>query len=115
MTNQFSQGPDMPDTTTTADPSPNRGPVEEEYDDAAGYYVDGDRLRLTLAQTDANLCKLERDYKRTLDLSEKGLLPKSTAENTKFDLDALHAARGSRDRAGPCARARAPSRRAARG
>jgi membrane fusion protein (multidrug efflux system) len=53
--------------------------------------LDGDRLRLTLAQTDANLRKLERDYKRTLDLSEKGLVPKSTAENTKFDLDALRA------------------------
>jgi len=54
--------------------------------------LDGDRLRLTLAQTDANLRKLERDYKRTLDLSEKGLVSKSTAENTKYDLDALRAA-----------------------
>jgi membrane fusion protein (multidrug efflux system) len=53
--------------------------------------LDGDRLRLTLAQTDANLKKLERDYKRTLDLADKGLVPKSTAENTKFDLDALRA------------------------
>ena len=53
--------------------------------------LDGDRLRLTLAQTDANLRKLERDYKRTLELAEKGLVPKSTAENTKFDLDALRA------------------------
>lgn len=54
--------------------------------------LDGDRLRLTLAQTDANLKKLERDYKRTLDLSDRGLVPKSTAENMKYDLDALHAA-----------------------
>lgn len=54
--------------------------------------LDGDRLRLTLAQTEANLRKLERDYKRTLDLSEKGLVPKSTAENLKYDLDALRAA-----------------------
>jgi membrane fusion protein, multidrug efflux system len=53
--------------------------------------LDGDRLRLTLAQTDANLRKLERDYKRTLDLADKGLVSKSTAENTKFDLDALRA------------------------
>jgi membrane fusion protein (multidrug efflux system) len=53
--------------------------------------LDGDRLRLTLAQTDANLRKLERDYKRTLELADKGLVPKSTAENTKFDLDALRA------------------------
>jgi membrane fusion protein (multidrug efflux system) len=53
--------------------------------------LDGDRLRLTLAQTEANLRKLERDYKRTLELSEKGLVPKSTAENLKYDLDALRA------------------------
>lgn len=54
--------------------------------------LDGDRLRLTLAQTDANLRKLERDYKRTLELADKGLVPKSTSENTKYDLDALRAA-----------------------
>jgi membrane fusion protein (multidrug efflux system) len=54
--------------------------------------LDGDRLRLELAQTDANLRKLERDYKRTLDLSERGLLSKSSAENLKYDLDALRAA-----------------------
>jgi membrane fusion protein (multidrug efflux system) len=57
--------------------------------------LDGDRLRLTLAQTDANLRKLERDYTRTLELAEKGLVPKSTAENTKYDLDALRAAYAS--------------------
>ncbi len=53
--------------------------------------LDGDRLRLDLAKTDANLKKLERDYKRTLDLAGKGLVPQSTAENTKYDLDALKA------------------------
>jgi membrane fusion protein (multidrug efflux system) len=53
--------------------------------------LDGDRLRLELAQIDANLRKLERDYKRQLDLSEKGLVAKGTAENAKFDLDALRA------------------------
>ena len=51
--------------------------------------LDGDRLRLDLAQTEANLRKLERDYKRQLELSEKGLVAKGTAENAKFDLDAL--------------------------
>jgi len=54
--------------------------------------LDGDRLRLDLAQTEANLRKLERDYKRQLELSEKGLVAKGTAENAKFDLDALRAA-----------------------
>jgi membrane fusion protein (multidrug efflux system) len=53
--------------------------------------LDGDRLRLELAQIEANLRKLERDYKRHLDLSEKGLVAKGTAENAKFDLDALRA------------------------
>jgi membrane fusion protein, multidrug efflux system len=61
--------------------------------------LDGDRLRLTLAQTDANLRKLERDYKRTLELAEKGLVPKSTAEKTKYDLDVLRAAYDSAIRA----------------
>jgi membrane fusion protein (multidrug efflux system) len=54
--------------------------------------LDGDRLRLDLAQTEANLRKLERDYKRQLELSEKGLVARGTAENAKFDLDALRAA-----------------------
>jgi membrane fusion protein (multidrug efflux system) len=54
--------------------------------------LDGDRLRLELAQTDANLRKLERDYNRQLELSQKGLVAKGTAENAKFDLDALRAA-----------------------
>jgi membrane fusion protein (multidrug efflux system) len=54
--------------------------------------LDGDRLRLDVAQTEANLRKLERDYKRQLELSEKGLVAKGTAENAKYDLDALRAA-----------------------
>jgi membrane fusion protein, multidrug efflux system len=54
--------------------------------------LDGDRLRLDLAQTEANLRKLERDYNRQLELSQKGLVAKGTAENAKFDLDALRAA-----------------------
>ena len=49
MTNQFSKGPDMPDTTNAAEASLNRGPVDEEYDDAAGFYVDGDPIRDTKA------------------------------------------------------------------
>jgi len=58
--------------------------------------LDGDRLRLEVAQTEANLRKLERDYNRQLELSQKGLVAKGTAENAKFDLDAL---RASYDRA----------------
>jgi membrane fusion protein (multidrug efflux system) len=54
--------------------------------------LDGDRLRLEVAETEANLRKLERDYNRQLELSQKGLVAKGTAENAKFDLDALRAA-----------------------
>jgi membrane fusion protein (multidrug efflux system) len=53
--------------------------------------LDGDRLRLDLAEIEASLRKLERDYNRQLELSEKGLVAKGTAENAKFDLDALKA------------------------
>lgn len=53
--------------------------------------LDGDRLRLDVAQTEANLRKLERDYKRQVELAEKGLVAKGTAENAKYDLDALRA------------------------
>jgi membrane fusion protein (multidrug efflux system) len=68
--------------------------VEEGDTVSAGQVLarlDGDRLRLELAQTDANLRKLERDYNRQLELSQKGLVAKGTAENAKFDLDALRA------------------------
>jgi membrane fusion protein (multidrug efflux system) len=69
--------------------------VEEGDDVKAGQVLarlDGDRLRLEVAQTEANLRKLERDYNRQLELSQKGLVAKGTAENAKFDLDALRAA-----------------------
>lgn len=72
--------------------------VEEGDSVSAGQVLarlDGDRLRLTLAQTEANLRKLERDYNRQLELSQKGLVAKGTTENAKFDLDALKAAYAS--------------------
>lgn len=53
--------------------------------------LDGDRLRLSVAQIEANLRKLERDYKRQVDLADRGLVAKGTAENAKFDLDSLRA------------------------
>jgi membrane fusion protein (multidrug efflux system) len=53
--------------------------------------LDGDRLRLEMQQSEANLRKLERDYKRQQELFDKGLVAKGTAENAKFDLDALQA------------------------
>jgi membrane fusion protein (multidrug efflux system) len=58
--------------------------------------LDGDRLRLDVAQAEANLRKLERDNSRLQELSEQGLVAKGTAENARYDLDAL---RASYDRA----------------
>jgi membrane fusion protein (multidrug efflux system) len=69
--------------------------VEEGDDVQAGQVLarlDGDRLRLEAAQAEANLRKLERDYKRMQELSAKGLVAQGTVENTKYDLDALRAA-----------------------
>ena len=68
--------------------------VEEGQNVSSGQVLarlDGDRLRLEVAQFEANLRKLERDYNRQLELSQKGLVAKGTAENAKFDLDALKA------------------------
>jgi membrane fusion protein (multidrug efflux system) len=68
--------------------------VEEGDNVKAGQVLarlDGDRLRLEVQQSEANLRKLERDYRRQQELAEKGLVAKGTAENAKFDLDALQA------------------------
>lgn len=54
--------------------------------------LDGDRLRLQLEQARANLAKAERDYKRNVDLHEKGLVASGAFENIKYDMDALRAA-----------------------
>lgn len=53
--------------------------------------LDGDRLRLEVAEAEANLRKLERDYNRFKELSAKGLVAKNTAENAQYDLEALQA------------------------
>jgi len=53
--------------------------------------LDGDQLRLELAQSAANMKKLERDYQRNSDLHAKGLIAASAVDNVKSDLDALRA------------------------
>ena len=53
--------------------------------------LDGDRLRLELKQTEANMNKLEREYQRNLDLHDKGLVSVGAFENIKYELDALKA------------------------
>jgi membrane fusion protein (multidrug efflux system) len=53
--------------------------------------LDGDRLRLEVAESQAKLRKLERDLTRFKELSQKGLVAKNELENAEFDLDALRA------------------------
>ncbi len=53
--------------------------------------LDGDRLRLEVRQSEANLQKLERDYERNLDLKQKGLVSAGAFENIKYEMDALRA------------------------
>jgi membrane fusion protein (multidrug efflux system) len=55
--------------------------------------LDGDRLRLELEQSEANLHKLERDYKRNLELVAKGLVAQGAVDNIRFEMEALKAAR----------------------
>ena len=54
--------------------------------------LDGHQLRLQAAQTRAQLAKLERDYKRQIELNQKGLIAANAFEGTKYDLDNLRAA-----------------------
>lgn len=68
--------------------------VEEGDDVKAGQILarlDGDRLRLEQAQTEANLRKLQRDYQRNLDLNEKGLISAGDFEKIRFEMEALEA------------------------
>ncbi len=53
--------------------------------------LDGRQLRLQAAQARAQLAKLERDYKRQIELNQKGLIAANAFEGTKYDLDNLRA------------------------
>jgi len=53
--------------------------------------LDGDELRLELAQAEANLRKLERDYERNLELQKRGLVSVTAFDNLKYELDAARA------------------------
>jgi len=69
--------------------------VEEGHQVKAGQVLailDGDRLRLELKQTEANMKKLDREYQRNLDLHDRGLVSVGAFENIKYELDALRAA-----------------------
>lgn len=55
--------------------------------------LDGRQLRLEVAQVEAELAKLERDYRRQIELNTKGLVAAGTFEGLKYDLDTLRARR----------------------
>lgn len=54
--------------------------------------LDGDRLRLDSLKSAANLAKLEQEYKRQVELHEKGLVAATNFEDLKFRLEAQKAA-----------------------
>jgi len=68
--------------------------VEEGDDVQQGQVLarlDGDRLRLELSESEANLRKLQRDYERNVDLKEKGLISSGDFDKIRYELDALQA------------------------
>jgi membrane fusion protein (multidrug efflux system) len=54
--------------------------------------LDGDRLRLELKRSEANLRKLRQEYDRNVELHEKGLVSVGAFEGMKYELDAMMAA-----------------------
>jgi len=68
--------------------------VEEGDDVRKGQVLarlDGDRLRLELNQSEANLHKLQRDYERNVELETKGLISSGDFDKIKYDMEALEA------------------------
>lgn len=68
--------------------------VEEGDDVSEGQIMarlDGDRLRLELNQSEANLRKLQRDYERNVELKDKGLISSGDFDKIKYDMEALEA------------------------
>ena len=53
--------------------------------------LDARQLRLQALQARAQLAKLERDYQRQLELSQKGLIAASAIDGLRYDLDNLRA------------------------
>jgi membrane fusion protein (multidrug efflux system) len=68
--------------------------VEEGDDIKQGQVMarlDGDRLRLELSQSEANLRKLQRDFERNVDLKEKGLISSGDFDKIRYEMEALEA------------------------
>ncbi len=53
--------------------------------------LDGDKLRLEVALNEATMNKLDRDYKRNLELQQKGLVSATALDNLKYELEAATA------------------------
>jgi len=53
--------------------------------------LDGERLRLEMLAAKANLAKARKEYKRNVDLHERGLISASMFDGLKYDLEALSA------------------------
>lgn len=53
--------------------------------------LDGDRLKLEVQQTEANLRKAERDFQRNVELNEKGLISAGEFEKIRYEMEALKA------------------------
>jgi membrane fusion protein (multidrug efflux system) len=53
--------------------------------------LDGDKLRLEVALSEATMRKLERDYARNLELQQKGLVSATAIDNLKYELEAAKA------------------------
>ncbi len=53
--------------------------------------LDGDKLRLEVALSEATMRKLERDYNRNLELQQKGLVSATAIDNLKYELEAAKA------------------------
>jgi membrane fusion protein (multidrug efflux system) len=68
--------------------------VEEGDDVVAGQLLarlDGDRLRFEVAQSEANLQKLKRDFQRNVDLKGKGLVSEGDFDKIQYEMQALEA------------------------
>ncbi len=53
--------------------------------------VDGERLRLQMLSAKANLDQASREYRRNIDLHERGLISAASFDSLRYDLDALRA------------------------
>ena len=53
--------------------------------------LDGDKVRLEVALYEATMNKLDRDYKRNLELQKKGLVSATALDNLKYELEAAKA------------------------